>query len=211
MLYRHSFSLPSSFKMSSFPLPEVTTILKGLRASWQLPDYLSPYVYVLNFLATLAIFSSIHQQQLFSFTLYLPWGDSLIPSTLDLGSLLPILSSLFEQSEAAPMWCPTTISLNRTSFFISKLLPLLPSWSARPSAPTSLSPTSTLTLRHNTTALLWEKPYQFTRNLTYPPSTLNTSIIHDFSPFSPILPTAEVGLSASSRWHSSSIKLTSTL
>ena len=91
------------------PPPEVVAILKGLRASWQLPSRLSSYTYVHNFFSALVVFDNIHQQQLSSFTFFHSYGDSLIPITLDLLSLLPILSSLFEQSTDTPMWCPDTL------------------------------------------------------------------------------------------------------
>ena len=91
------------------PPPEVVTILKGLRASWQLPSRLSSYTYVHHFFSALVVFDNIHQQQLSSFTFFHSYGDSLIPITLDLLSLLPILSSLFEQSTDTPMWCPDTL------------------------------------------------------------------------------------------------------
>ena len=91
------------------PPPEVVIILKGLRASWQLPDRLSPYTYVHQFFPSLSVFDDIHQQQLSSFTLFHSWGNSLIPITLDMLSLLPVLSSLFEQSTDTPMWCPDSL------------------------------------------------------------------------------------------------------
>ena len=84
-------------------------ILKGLRASWQLPARLSPYIHVHHFFPSLAVFDNIHQQQLSSFTLFHSYGVSLIPITLDMLSLLPVLSSLFEQSTDTPMWCPDSL------------------------------------------------------------------------------------------------------
>ena len=102
-------SLQESFQFSLLiqgiePPVELLTILHGMHASWSLPEDILSYKYLLAQFPTLIVFTNDNVTQLSSLSLYPPWESSFYPISLTIPSLLPLLYSLFEPSEDAPMW-----------------------------------------------------------------------------------------------------------
>ena len=86
------------------PPVELLTILHGMHASWSLPEDILSFKYLLAQFPTLIVFTNDNVTQLSSLSLYPPWESSFYPISLTIPSLLPLLYSLFEPSDDAPMW-----------------------------------------------------------------------------------------------------------
>ena len=75
-----------------------------MHASWSLPEDILSYKYLFAQVPTLMVFTNDNVTQLSSLSLYPPWESSFYPISLTIPSLLPLLYSLFEPSDDAPMW-----------------------------------------------------------------------------------------------------------